>query len=360
MRINRDISQGLMIANLIATVLIIAIHYGSKAYIQYTDIRRWNYIFQEFFLNGIARIAVPFFVLISGFFLAQKIKSNHKYTDILLNKAQTLLLPYLIASLMIFLVSTLIKWVTQHDSYQPITLGYFIKGVILQPISSQFWFLRDLIILTTLSPFLLAAKTTYIIPIAFLVGALWVIDYQPFPVLEGWYLLNIETLFFFILGGLLSERKVLLEFIINTSIKNKVVVLFLWLVIVGYRVHIDPRLDVWYVKEYTPISITLYKIAIVLGIVSLLQFSIYLSSNKLLIYLSGLAFFAYLFHFVPLSYFRHITNRLVEYEYSFYINFPIALITVFLMAHLIATFLPRIFALLTGGRTPNKALERTK
>ena len=67
----KKISSGLMVANLIATILIIAIHYTSKGHlIQLTEIGGWNYLFQEFITNGIARIAVPFFALFFGYFMA--------------------------------------------------------------------------------------------------------------------------------------------------------------------------------------------------------------------------------------------------------------------------------------------------
>lgn len=106
-----------MVVNLISTVLVIAIHYGSKGHIQPAGIGGWNYIFQEFALNGIARIGVPFFALLSGFFLALQLESKKRYIDIIANKAETLLLPYLMASLFIFLVVTAKEWAFQHESH---------------------------------------------------------------------------------------------------------------------------------------------------------------------------------------------------------------------------------------------------
>jgi hypothetical protein len=361
--VDKKTSRGLMVANLVATVLVIAIHYNSKGNIHLTEIGGWNYLFQEFTLNGVARIAVPFFAMLSGFFLASKLDHRGAYTAILKNKAKTLLLPYLIASIIIFLTSELIKWIFQPGSFQSLTILYSIQSVTFHPVSDQFWFLRDLIILTILSPILLSRKILsnqrkYFRPLVLTLFIFWLVDYQPFPLFFSWYLLSIETLFFFTLGGLFFEKRKLLDSVLNTNIKIKILVLSVWLFLLLIRINIDPKLNVWYAEEYSMFSLTLYKIGILLGIVSLIQFSIYLSSNKLLIYLSGLTFFAYIFHLVPLSYIQVITSQIIDKKYAFYINYPIALISVFLFAHLLAKFMPSLFAVMTGGRDPKKALNR--
>jgi fucose 4-O-acetylase-like acetyltransferase len=98
MNIDRKISGTLMSANLIATILVIAIHYGTKG----TEPGTLNYIFQEFLTNGVARIAVPFFALMSGYFMAATLHKK-SYIDVLLNKANSLLIPFLVASVVVLL-----------------------------------------------------------------------------------------------------------------------------------------------------------------------------------------------------------------------------------------------------------------
>jgi Acyltransferase family len=348
-----------MVANLIATALVIAIHYGSKTSIQSVEIGEWNYLFQEFTLNGIARIAVPFFALISGFFVAKRLSEKIKRIEFLKIKLTTLLMPYLIASLLIFVCSSGLKYYFQHDSYEPVTITYFIKSVVFHPISIQFWYLRDLLILTFIAVFIMGRNQIYYNSLLALLFLLWIINYQPFPIFFGWYLLNIETFLFFVLGGSLFCRKNILDFIVNASVRNKIMVLFIWVLLLAIRVYIDPTLDVWYTNKYTLGSVIIYKLSILLGICSLIQLSVYLHNNKSAIYLSGLTFFAYLFHLIPLSYFRVVTERLVTDAYAFYLNFPIALLMVFFIAHTVAGNFPKIFAILTGGRDPSKALKRT-
>src|SRR5207245_2915026 len=59
--LTRTLSNALTVANLLAILLIVAIHYNTKSAIASTA--NWNYIVQEFITNGIARAAVPLFAL---------------------------------------------------------------------------------------------------------------------------------------------------------------------------------------------------------------------------------------------------------------------------------------------------------
>jgi hypothetical protein len=208
------------------------------------------------------------------------------------------------------------------------------------------------------SPILLKLKKPYNYFLISLLGILWVLDYQVFPIIRGWYFISIETIFFFCLGGELAKRSGLLVAIINTSSLFKSITLLVWATLIALRIYIDPRLDIWYVKEYSIGSLLLYKIGIIVGIISLVQISSLLANNKLLIYISSLTFFVYLFHNIPLAHIKIITQRLISDQYSFYLNFPLATILVFLAAHLISKYIPSLYALMSGGRTPNKAIQR--
>ena len=343
-----------MAANLIATILVIAIHYDARG----TETVRLNYLFQEFLINGIARVAVPFFAMMSGYFMAMTLNKK-TYTEMLFNKSKTLLIPYLVASLFILLALNVIGLFFQQDASQVIPIKWYIETIFLHPLSIQFWYLRDVIILTIFSPLLIGIGQNKRILLVLVTGFLWLIDYQPFPIIVGWYLLNIETLFFFMLGGILFGKNALLPSIMNASRRHIIIVLAFWFLLLAIRIYIDPTLDVWYVKRYTLFSILLYKLAILVGICSIMQLSTRFYMNKHVIYLSGLTFFAYLFHLVPLSYFMFLTDTIVTQQYSFYLNFPIALIAVFALAHIVYKLQPKAFAFITGGRNPDKWLKRT-
>ena len=354
MNIDKKTSGTLMIANLAATILVIAIHYNTKS-----SAEGLNYLVQEYLTNGIARIAVPFVALMSGFFMAKTILKK-PYTEIIYNKSKTLLIPYLLGSSTVLLAYLAKEYFYYANSSLNISFQWLIKAIFIRPESEQFWFLRDLIILTIATPILININRNMYVLMAIVVGSMWSIDYQPFPVIAGWYFLNIETLFFFILGGLLFKNKALLNWTVNSNRKLTIFIFCLWLASLAIRVYLDPQLNVWYAKEYTLTSILLYKFAILIGILSLIQISASIYSNQKLVYLSGLTFFAYLYHLAPLSFFRIVTSPLIREGYGFYINFPIALIAVFFVAHCTSKIQPNLFAFITGGRNPNKALKRTQ
>lgn len=358
MGIDKKLSSTLMVANLLATIFVVAIHYGSADNIAPAKIWGWNHLFQQFMLNGIARTAVPFFALIAGFFMAYKLSKDTKFS-ILYNKFKTLFVPYILAGALILVLTIAFKSFLFGYSY-PLSWYRVFKDILLQPISVQFWFLRDLILLTLIALILPRLRDIWYLFLLVPLGIMWFIDYQPFPIVFQFYLLNIETLFFFLLGMLLFSHKEFLYRIINASTTHKVIIAILWFGLLAARIFVDPTIDVWYVKKYTLTSVMLYKLAILIGVYSLIQLSVYISNNRFVIYLSGLTFFVYLFHFLPFYEISLLSRHLVPRDYMFYLNFPILLVVIFSLGHLTSKFLPAPFALLTGGRDPRKTLKRVE
>jgi hypothetical protein len=360
MNISNGASSSFMIANLIATALIVAIHYSSKGSIDTSFGYDVNYIVQEALTNGFARSAVPIFALLSGYFTIKMVATFNEYRLTLLNKFYTLLVPYLIASTILFLCFFVFNLIFRHEKTKQLDLYLIIYNVITNPSSIQFWFLRDLIILVIIAPLLFNGKKVIFYGIGILLFFLWVMNIQPFPIVGEWYFLNSETLFFFWLGGMLRRRSMDIDALIFCKNKTKVILMIFWVGLIAFRVYIDPDIDVWYVKNYTVESILLYKMAIFVGVVSILQVSTIMKNSRLLIFTSGLTFFVYLYHVDPLIYLiKYFTSRIIEDKYSFYLNFPLALFLVFIFAYIAARNLSQFYSLISGGRSPNKALQRT-
>ncbi|MFZ3207951.1 MAG: acyltransferase [Geobacteraceae bacterium] len=359
MEIKKEVSATLMISNLIATFLVIAIHYNSKGAIDISLGYNWNYVVQEFVTNGVARVAVPFFAMMSGFFLVEKICDVQSYLNILKNKSRTLLLPYILSSTFIFLSMTIIKQLSSHKSTEHYGLYTIAKNIFVHPISVQFWFLRDLIILTVFSPLILNKNRLYSFSLGFLLLFLWIQDIQPLPKVAGWYLINIETIFFFWIGGVISRFNFVLSSLAESSVATKIVSFFVWGLLISVRIYVDPYLDIWYVNNYTLESILLYKIAILVGLICLIQLSSLVRSNNALIFLSGYTFFVFLFHGFPLlNIINFFTQRIVNNSFLFYINLPVVTIFVFIAAHITSEQFNKAYTLITGGRSPNKAVKR--
>jgi len=359
MNVSKDVSSSLMIANLMAMILVVLIHYNTKASVDISLGYDLNYIIQESIANGFARSAVPIFALLSGFFLISKVASFNEYRLTLINKFHTLLVPYLMASLMIFCSIFIIKVILGEAQVQQIGLYSFFYDVLAHPSVVQFWFLRDLMVLVLISPLLFNAHKFIFYSIGLLLFMLWTMNVQPFPIVAGWYLLNIETLFFFWLGGAMFRSEMNLSALILCKNTTKFIVTALWAGLVMFRVYIDPDLNVWYENNYTIESIVLHKLGIVVGVISLFQLSSILRNNRFLIYTSGLTFFVFLFHLAPLSYFKYFTSIVIEKPYSFYLDFPLGLLLVFGIAHITSRYFENFYRLINGGRSPNKALQRT-
>jgi len=348
-----------MIANLMAMLLVVTIHYNSKGSIDTSFGYDLNYIIQESLTNGFARSAVPIFALLSGFFLISKISSFNEYRLTLINKFHTLFVPYLMASLIIFFCVFIIKSLLGEANIQQIDLYSFFYNVLAHPPVVQFWFLRDLMILVVISPILFNANNLILYSIGLLLFMLWAVDVQPFPIVAGWYLLNIETLFFFWLGGAVFRSAMNISALIFCKNTTKFIVLAFWAGLVMLRVHIDPDLDVWYVNNFTIESIILYKLGIIVGLINIFQLSSIIRNNRFLIHASGLTFFVFLFHLAPLSYFKYFTSIIIEKPYSLYFDFPLGVLLVFGIAHITSRYFANFFTLVNGGRSPNKALQRT-
>ena len=189
-----------MTSNLIATFFVIALHYNSKKAIDISEGYNWNYVLQEFLTNGVARVAVPFFAMISGFFLFGKIRDVQSYINALKNKSRTLFVPYIVSSTLILLSMIVLNYVFSPKNRGQISFFIIARCVFAQPLSVQFWFLRDLIFLTVISPFILNNNRLYSYSFGSLLLLLWVQNIQPLPIIAGWYLINIDTLFFLLAG----------------------------------------------------------------------------------------------------------------------------------------------------------------
>ncbi|PIE59043.1 MAG: hypothetical protein CSA33_00285 [Desulfobulbus propionicus] len=351
----KSLSCTLMISNLLCTILVVAAHYNSKWLINIDSYSKLNFYFQEFISNGIARSAVPLFALISGFFFFREQKL-HNITYLIFKKTKTILIPYTISGFMILLYYDIQKFIVKGNFVYLNDINSFLYNIFVHPISLQFWYLRDLIFLVILSPIIFLFNNRMKLIVLTFSFVFWICNIQFFPIFCGWYFINSEVFFFFLLGGIfLSSNK--FEKILNIKTKDAFCIFLLWITFIYLRIWIDPYLDVWYIKKYTVKSLLLYKISILLGVVSIIKIASFLIDYKWLVKISGLTFFVYLFHLNPLSSILYENTNFGEY--SFYFLFPMATVISFLTGYLMYKFIPSLYNLLTGARSPKKSMCRT-
>lgn len=149
---------------------------GTRIVFQQNAFGAW---IQQLISNGIARCAVPLFFLFAAFLQAKK---ADPYPTLLKKKAKSLLLPYAVWLVVYFLYFGVLKlmltkiapqilgnpgetflswsasdWLYKFLGYNPEYEGLAFAGARgLPELAIQFWFVRDLLILTVLSPILIA------------------------------------------------------------------------------------------------------------------------------------------------------------------------------------------------------------
>lgn len=357
MTVDKKLSQTFQIANLIATCLVISIHYNSKMHIPISNMGDWNFLIQEFITNGIARIAVPFFALSAGFFFFLKYKNIQDYKSNIRKRYSSLVIPYLIACSFIFVIDYIHFGILKELPYT-LTLQSIADDIILHPLSVQFWFLRDLIILCILSPLLFLLIKHLSTLFVFILLILWSTNTQITPLLSGRELITIETLTFFSIGAYISIKKIKINSITNSTIIPIIISGLLFVVLIAIRIYIDPTTSFKNLGSTIGVSIILYKVTILVGLYWLLITSSHLLNEKL-IYLSSFTYFAFLYHLLPLS--KVITKSaslIMDDEYQFYITFPLATLLAFSLAIFVNRYFDHLYKITTGNRTPDKILKR--
>ena len=163
--------------------------------------------------QGVARIAVPLFFLMSGYlFFTGFDGSKASYLKKLKSRTQSLLIPLVfwnILTLLFLATAQAIPAAAAFFSGKNPSIASFsvfeyfnsVFGITHTPIAYQFWFIRDLFILVLIVP-LITILNAYV-PRPFLVGALayWLAgEWQIFAPAS-------DALFFFSVGAFLASRK---------------------------------------------------------------------------------------------------------------------------------------------------------
>jgi hypothetical protein len=347
--ISQKLSDSLRVSNLFCTILVIAIHYNTKHDMDLVNGFTWNYYFQEFLTNGIARIAVPFFAFVAGFFFFLSYKNISSYPLALKKRGNSIFIPYIIASTLIFIVDycygKIIWSSTEHITSQ------IIESVFLKPVSIQFWFLRDLIFLVLISPVIFIAIRQFKLWIVLPLLVLWLVDIEVTPLLAERHMITIETFSYFVLGCYLSQNLIILDKLIEVLSKRMTLYIFLvYIVLCIVRVYIDPEMANWYINRYEFHTLIIQNISILVGVFLVIKLSSFVISDRL-IFLSQFTFFVYLFHLKPLSYgIGKLTSYLISDAYKFYLTFPLATLVIFIVAYLLKKTTPHVYKILSGNR----------
>lgn len=301
------------------------------------------------FAQILARIAVPMFFLFSGFLLFHKCidYTRHIYLNKLKSRLKTLLIPYLIWNLITIIVSLVFNHEIQFN------IEYFVRAfwnlniettvgatTASYPICIQFWYIRDLMVLVFLSPIIYWMVKKFNYWCVAVLGVLWIFNW--------WYHisgLSITGLFFFSLGAFFSIHK-----------KNFIAALkryaLYWTV--SYLVLIIPVL---YMHEvgWNPLR----RITIIVGIVSTLSITARMLDNgrwSVSKKLSESSFFIFACHMLVLLFVRRFVCLILPLNSDsnlvlcYFLTVILTTLAGFVGYKMMKKCLPRITALMTGGR----------
>lgn len=358
MRIDKDSSERLSILRFPLIVGVVFIHaYGTNVGLSsgVVGVETQNYL-SDFIRNlisqGIARTAVPLFFLLSGYFLFLGFSwSIENYKKKLDSRLKTLLVPFIfwnVATLLLLALAQSIPVLQVYFSGKNALISTFgiyeyvnaIIGLDRSPISYQFWFIRDLMLMVLIAPVIhLMLKR---VPEMFLVGILllWFFNYWLI------YIPSVAAVAFFYAGAYFAYSNISL-FVFdrfgNVILSSYLVVLL-----------IDT-----FSKEYI-FNNYIHNIGVLLGVASALYISKVIvrikSIKNALIWAGGCSFFVFAVHEPLLTVLKKVIYKIVspssqEVVLFLYIAIPIIVIALSILLYLtMKKITPKILSTISGGR----------
>lgn len=307
---------------------------------------------RNFISQGVARVAVPLFFLMSGYlFFAEFEWSLENYALKLKSRIKTLLIPFLFWNIVTLMVAALAQSIPATRIFisgKSLWIAGFgvldyvnaIIGFTRSPIAYQFWFIRDLIILVLFAPVINIAVRFAALPFFGLVLFYWL--------LGGWPLSapSPEALLFFFVGAYLGSNKKSLFYSDNFGI-----------LAVGVYLPVAV-IDALTVNQF--FNIYLHKIGIVFWVSGALFLTKIVARNERLklfiVRLSGVSFFVFAAHEPLLTIFKKMLYKMLLPESPFAILFlyffiPTITIAFVVLAHSgLARVAPKFASIVTGGR----------
>ena len=314
----------------------------------------YNIFIQELISQGITRIAVPLFFVISGYLFSLNINDGFSEYKLKLKKRiKSLVLPYLLWSMfgiVLYFVLQSIPFSKPFFTNELIidnSTNELISKIFIYPIAHQLWFIRDLILLVIFYPllfWLIKQFNFYVITILLIT---WFYNFN-YLILEN------ESLLFFAFGILLSKSKINIEKIKKANYLNFLfnIIWILLVLIKTYLVYINSENE-WFIR-------ILHKSSILIGIISIwLLYDLIFRKVDILgskfYLLFQYTFFLYAFHEPLLTIFKKLLFYILgNSEFSSFLIYIIAPMITILLSIIIGSITrkmtPKLYYIMTGGR----------
>lgn len=355
---NKYLSDKLKVISFFSMIMVVYLHSYNLVIKMNGDSQLinqgYNSFIQDFFSNGVTRISVPLFFIISGYLFFINIEKGfiNEFLVKYKKRVYTLVLPYLLWSIFGVLFYLILQSI-------PLSKPFFTKELIknysvtellyvifCKPIPYQLWFVRDLIILIFFSPIIFWSLKyfKYITFLLFLMTWLFGFNYVLF---------SNEALFFFTIGSYFSLKRIDPQ---KLKLKDQYLIF-----IVSWILLILCKTVLAYIGyENNWILITLHKTSIMFGILSIWFLYDKLFKNKdvsiVKVYsIFQYSFFLYAFHEPILTVFKKVLYSILgKSEFSSFIIYLFApaftILVVLLCGFCFKIILPKFYYLTTGGR----------
>lgn len=331
----------------------------------------WYFFIVNLISQTFARVGVPLFFVISGFLFFYRIDFNSDvYKKKLRSRVTTLLIPYILWNIIAILwqlkcfipgISSFIHPVEIRISLIRIINTFFCNtyhsGIILgppyfseaglYPIDGPLWYVRDLLVMVTISPIIYWIIKKGGAGSVVIIGLIWLFSSIIFPEGSNYLFMFVTASFFFSCGAYYS--------IFNSNF----VVSFRKLKYAPMAYIIIAILDA--LTKHQNCNVYLHKVGILFGVVSI----VVIVSNLLMLEkvkvnntLENSSFFIFALHFLFIGELGKVIFVLFRVDDSnpytmLALYFIIPILTVLLclgLYVLLKSYLPRICNLLTGGR----------
>ena len=203
--IDRALSNKISNMSVICAMLVVMTHVFPKV-----EVRSFTWCVDRFIFDGLGRVAVPYFFIVSGFFLARHINESGWWWKALWNRVRTLLVPYvtwnLLWGLMPMFLAVFANLVGKRSLLANVAIPAWGWGMLRLPPLYPTWYIRTLLLFVVLSPIfitMLRTSATMTLASSFI---LYTGFYRSVAVPFGTWeaipntLINLEGLAFFLVG----------------------------------------------------------------------------------------------------------------------------------------------------------------
>lgn len=346
-QVTKEVSSKIVNMSLWGALLVISIHCGY--YVAESGPCWWvSHIFE----NGYSRIAVPFFFVVSGYFLAGHITERHWWSQETIKRIKSLLVPFFSWAFIyqvVFIPLSIYADIRAGRSFGT-SITFFKDVNVLEvfglqwdrwPSTVPLWFLRALFIYILISPLVIAIlrRRPKLWLLTLFVSTI-LLHYSIDPELGGWSgfiyrVFSIRGLMYFSVGMLARIKDIHYRSrkAANMGIGMGIVLLV-----------INAILDCHFAEP--PIPIIDFAIPCFLYATWY-----YIPANPLPHFLKGVSFPIYLMHMCVMGYWSVVSKNLdISEDSTRLIAWPLSFVGCIILANLIRRMAPRAFALLFGGR----------